>query len=205
MKKTKILRNTFVSVGMFFALGRLLFAGTTDSVLNFSKYALGIPQPPIITFDAPGAGTGPGQGTQGLAINPGGVIAGDYVDASNVFHGILRGFDTGTITPFDAPGAGTEPYQGTVASSINSAGVIAGLYVDQGVVFHGFVRASDGTFTTFDVLGAGTGPGQGTIVTAVDGLNEAGATVGYYFDSNNVAHGFVRDTSGTITTFNVTG
>src|SRR5215472_14768034 len=177
MKKTKILRNTFVSVGMFFALGRLLFAGTTDSVLNFSKYALGIPQPPIITFDAPGAGTGPGQGTQGLAINPGGVITGDYVDASNVFHSFLRAPDTGTITPFDAPGAGTGPYEGTVALSINSPGVIAGEYTDEGAVFHGFIRSSEGTFTTFDVSGAGTGFGQGT---QANNINARCVTAGVY-------------------------
>src|SRR5215471_8358479 len=146
MKNPKILRNMFISVGVLFALARLLAAGTID----------GVPQPPIITFDAPGAGTGPGQGTQGLTINPGGVIAGDYVDASSVFHGFRRAQDTGTITPFDAPGAGTAPYEGTVAESINSAGVIAGLYTDQDAVFHGFVRDTEGTFTTFDAPGAGT-------------------------------------------------
>ena len=46
----------------------------------------------ITTFDAPGAGTGPGQGS-GIfseAINPSGAIAGAYIDSSNVFHGFLR-------------------------------------------------------------------------------------------------------------------
>src|SRR5215469_8831745 len=197
MKKTKILRNTFVSVGMFFALGRLLFAGTTDSVLNFSKYALGIPQPPIITFDAPGAGTEPYQGTVASSINSAGVIAGLYVDQGVVFHGFVRASD-GTFTTFDVLGAGTGPGQGTQPNNINARGVIAGVYIDSGNVNHGFVGTPDpgGTITPFDAPGAGTGPGQGTFVTAVDGLNEAGATVGYYFDSNNVAHGFVRDTSG---------
>src|SRR5215472_943601 len=106
MKKTKILRNIFINVSVVFTFVRLVAAGTNDGVLDFSKYFLGVPQPPIITFDAPGAGTGPGQGTQGLAINQGGVIEGSYVDASNVFHGFLRAVE-GTITTFDAPGAGT--------------------------------------------------------------------------------------------------
>src|ERR1700740_697248 len=76
----------------------------------------------IIKFDAPGAGTGPGQGTTPYAINPAGAIAGQYLDASNVLHGFLRAVD-GTITTIDAPGAGTGSGQGTVVRSINPAGV----------------------------------------------------------------------------------
>ena len=76
MKNTKILRNIFINVGVFSVLTRLLFAGTTDGVLNFSKSPLSVPQPPIIIFDAPGAGAGPFQGTLALAINPAGKIAG---------------------------------------------------------------------------------------------------------------------------------
>ena len=34
----------------------------------------------IITYDAPGAGTGAGQGTQALGINPAGAIAGFYTE-----------------------------------------------------------------------------------------------------------------------------
>ena len=47
-------------------------------------------QSQIITFDAPGAGTGAFQGTLPYGINPEGAIAGYYVDASNVAHGFLR-------------------------------------------------------------------------------------------------------------------
>jgi hypothetical protein len=36
------------------------------------------------------------------------VIAGDYADASFVFHGFVRAAN-GTITTFDAPDAGTGP------------------------------------------------------------------------------------------------
>ena len=44
----------------------------------------------ITTFDPPGAGTGPGQGTASSLINPAGAIAGAYIDSSNVSHGFLR-------------------------------------------------------------------------------------------------------------------
>jgi hypothetical protein len=43
----------------------------------------------ITTFDAPGAGTGSGQGTFPDDINPPGAIVGSFLDASNAFHGFL--------------------------------------------------------------------------------------------------------------------
>src|SRR5215467_2962396 len=76
----------------------------------------------FITFDAPGAGTGPFQGTLGIAINPAGAITGQYLDASSLYHGFLRDPD-GVLTTIDVPGARqTFPY------SINPAGAIAGYY-----------------------------------------------------------------------------
>jgi hypothetical protein len=61
-----------------------------------------------------------------FGINPAGVIAGEYADASFVFHGFVRAAN-GTITTFDAPGAGTGPGQGTEAFGINYAGTIEGV------------------------------------------------------------------------------
>jgi hypothetical protein len=173
--KTKILRNIFLSRGVVFASARLLAAamtsilvlgilrsavssGMNDGVLNFSNTPFVDPQPIITTFDAPGAGTSPGHGTFVFAVdclNPAGAIATASLDASNVFHGVLRAPD-GTMTTFDAQGAGTGLFQGTLRLGINQAGTIEGFYVDPGDVNHGFVRVSDGTITTFDVPGAGT-------------------------------------------------
>jgi hypothetical protein len=156
------------------------------------------------TFEAPGADTTMGSfnGTFAANINPAGAIAGDYVDASEVFHGYARA-PHGTITPFDAPGAGTGAGQGTflvAGTGINPAGAIAGQYIDAGGVAHGYVRAPDGTITPFDVTGAGTGPAQGT---SNSGINTAGTNVGAYADSNDVQHGYARAPDGTITKFNV--
>jgi hypothetical protein len=44
----------------------------------------------ITTFDAPGAGTGNGQGTFPGSNNPRDAITGSYSDASGVYHGFLR-------------------------------------------------------------------------------------------------------------------
>ena len=120
------------------------------------------PSGAITTFDAPGAGTGPFQGTATTSVdgmNPAGATVGQYLDASNVFHGFVRA-PNGTITTFDAPGAGTGAFQGTGVNGINPAGTMLGPYIDASNVFHGFVRAPNGTITTFDVLGAGTGPAR---------------------------------------------
>jgi hypothetical protein len=212
--KTKILRNIFLSGGVLFASARVVAAamtsilllgilapgapgGTTDRALNFSNMPLLQPQPTIITFDAPGAGTGPGQGTIAFAINPAGTISGRYADAGGAIHAILRTAD-GAIITFDAPGAGTGPRQGTRPFSINPAGASAGYYSDASGVFHGFLRTPDGAITTFDVPGAGTGPGQGTFA---GNINPPEAIAGRYVDASDVAHGFLRAPDGAITTF----
>ena len=124
------------------------------------------PDGTITTFDAPGAGTGPGQGTYVGSINPKGRVTCFYVDASGVYHGVVRVPD-GTITSFDAPGAGTGPGQGTVPQQNMQTGEIVGYYVDANNVNHGFLRSKNGTFTTFDAPGAGTYPGQGTLAVGI--------------------------------------
>src|SRR4029434_5733484 len=106
----------------------------------------------ITTFNVPGAGTGPAQGTFAGNIIPGHVIAGRYADASDVAHGFVRAPD-GTFTTFDAPNAGTDPGQGTFVFTgfcLNPAGAIRGTSVAASDVYHGFLRAPDGTITTFD-------------------------------------------------------
>jgi len=117
--------------------------GTNDGFLNFSNTPFVCPRPTIITFDAPGSGTGPGQGTITFAINPAGTISGRYADAGTAIHGFVRTRD-GAIITFDAPGAGTGPRQGTRPFSINPAGTSAGYYNDASGVFHGFLRTPDG-------------------------------------------------------------
>ena len=173
--------------------------------------------PTIITFDAPGAGTSAGQGTNAIAIIPMWAITGLYIDNNSVVHSFLRARD-GTITTFEAPGAGSETVsgflgtaipgvlggQGTYSVGINPAGAITGFYVDASNAVHGFLRAPDGTFTTFDApsLYAGGGFGQGTYP---GNINPAGWIAGNTVDGNDVAHGFVRAPDGTITEFDVPG
>jgi hypothetical protein len=46
-------------------------------------------QSKITTFDAPGAGTGPGQGTIPEQNTPAGTIVGYYIDANGIGHGFV--------------------------------------------------------------------------------------------------------------------
>jgi hypothetical protein len=97
----------------------------------------------ITTFDAPGAGTAPGQGTFAFNINPSGTIIGFIRDANNVRHGYIR-FQDGSFTIFDAPGAGTAAGQGTRAYSTNPSGTITGHFTDS-------VNAATATFAPIKV------------------------------------------------------
>jgi hypothetical protein len=162
-------------------------------------------EPRIITFDAPGAGTGSGQGTGCFAytdcsvlINNFGAITGYYLDANNVFHGFLRSPE-GTFTNFEAPGSDTNPndFNGTFPNAINDAGAITGVYYDVKNVGHGFLRSPEGAFTTFDPPGSlGTNP---------IALNLEGAVVGYYANQNGVIRAFLRRPDGTIETWSGPG
>ena len=191
--KTKILRNIFISVGVLFALARLLSAGTNHGALNFGNMPLAGHSPTYTTFDAPGAGTGPNQGTLPLAIDPAGAITGYYVDASGVNHGFLR-TTKGTITTIDVPGAGAF---GTQVYSISPSETITGVY-GQGGVIHGFLRDRSGAITTFDAPSA-------VHETVPSDINPGGAVAGWYNDANFVMHGFLRTADGTFTTYDAPG
>jgi hypothetical protein len=167
----------------------------------------------IKTFDVPaigaiaGAGNGPGQGTVAYSINSEGAIAGQFQDASYIFHGFLRS-PGGAITSFDIPGLAAGAFQGPGGSSnINDAGEIAGFYIDGNNVNYGFVRYPNGKIKTFSVSVASTltnSAPQGTVVALESGLNAEGAITGWYFDSSNAVHGYVRRPGGTITLFDNT-
>jgi hypothetical protein len=192
----------------------LLAALTLSAVLRAHEPAdhrEGSERPRIITFDAPGAGKGPGPtsppcfgacpGTVAVNANAEGAVVGYYVDDSNLFHGFVRCPD-GHIETFDAPGAGSIPGsgQGTVAYSINAEGAIAGQFQDEKYRYHGFLRSPRGKFTTFDIPGV-SGANLGPIGSA--NINDEGEIAGFYVDGNNVNHGFLRRPNGKIETFDV--
>jgi hypothetical protein len=116
-------------------------AGTyTDSNKVFHGF-LRSPEGEFTKIDAPGAGTGVGQGTGcfsycSVGLNASGMITGSYIDASNVFHGFLRS-PAGQFTTIDPPGS-----TATRPQSINDLGALTGYYIDGNNVFHGFLRVA---------------------------------------------------------------
>ena len=66
------------------------------------------------------------------AINDAGVVAGEYLDANETFHGFTEVH--GVLTPVEDP-AGTE---GTNVAGISNLGVIIGFYADSSGNLHGF-------------------------------------------------------------------
>jgi hypothetical protein len=103
----------------------------------------------------------------------------------------------GTITVIDAPGTSPPCNCGTQATDINASGAITGITYAAGKV-QIFLRAADGTFTLFappNAVTSGTGSGA---VSAVS-INDNGAIVGNYRDSNGVLHGYLRNSDGSFT------
>ena len=57
---------------------------------NFVNHGfLRAPDGAITSFDAPGTGTGAGQGTIPLSNNNSGAVTGEAIDGGNVIHGFL--------------------------------------------------------------------------------------------------------------------
>jgi hypothetical protein len=122
----------------------------------------------------------------------------DDVAGTTFYHDRYVGYvkpNGGAITTFRVP---LDLY--TYASGINDSGTIAGYAYDPGCGFVtcqtevGFVRTSDGALTRFQANGKDT-------FTA--GINASGEVTGSY--STSPVHGFLRDTSGVITTIDPPG
>src|SRR5580700_11649476 len=152
----------------------------TICILSLTVFASA--QGRLITFNAPGAGNGSGQGTQSSAINSAGLVVGHYLDANGAFHGFIREAN-GHIVTGDVVGAGTASGQGTVPTGTNSTADITGTYIDSRTIFHSFIRTSSGTVTEFDAPGAGIQPGMGTFAAAI---NSSRAVAGNFLDSGFV-------------------
>lgn len=182
---------------------------TATVCLSLLCASIALAQKNTITFNAPGAGNAPGQGTYGIIISPPGDVLGQYIDGSNVIHGFLR-TPGGFFITLDAPGAGTSPGQGTLPYGINALGEITGYYTDSSGLSHGFLRLPGGFFIIIDVPGAGFGSECAPPIICSNGtqgaaINIEGTISGQWGDTNGVLHGFVRAPNGIIRTFDVPG
>lgn len=179
------------------------FVDSKDTNLNWSRGFLRSPQGGLTTFDVPGSSftTTLGFGTFPVSINDDGTITGHYIDAKGLLHGFLR-TPEGEFLTVDAPGVSSIAASGygTFPESINQAGAVTGHYTDAHNMTRGFVRTRSAEFATFDAPDAGTVAafGFGTFPTSI---NRAGAIAGHYMDASGAIRGFVRSSSGKLTTF----
>ncbi|HTV32677.1 MAG TPA: hypothetical protein VME69_06195 [Methylocella sp.] len=151
----------------------------------------------ITVFDPPGA-TG---GSQALAIDALGTIAGQYCDATTC-HGYIR-YPSGNIVTFDPPGSlFTTPTAG------NSSGMVTGQFCTTPFsVCNGFLRRPRGAIVEFDapgniILSCCLGDGYNEMA-----VNDEGAITGAFsiLPESAAGHGFVRTQGGTIATFDPPG
>jgi hypothetical protein len=136
-------------------------------------------------FSAPDAGTGNQQGTAGIAINPGGVITGYYIDGNNGHHGFVRSA-SGVLTEFDPPHL-TETFSG----AINRGGQIVGDGLHDEThfgIYYGFLRSANGDISPLSVSGA--------FETFPAAINDSGEIAGTANISPGVWHGFLATISG---------
>jgi hypothetical protein len=145
----------------------------------------------ILTFDAPGAGTGGRSGTFVYGLTPKGIMAGYILDAAGAYHGFLRAAD-GSFSAIDVAGAGTGSAQGTRVLCMSKKGTVGGYYQTADNMRHGFLRDIAGNVSTFDVPGA--------VHTVVKGVNTGGVAAGFNVDANGASHGFERNAKGHIAT-----
>jgi probable HAF family extracellular repeat protein len=126
---------------------------------------------------------GTGLDTFARGINDTGQIVGFTQNQVNFqHHGFL--FNGSTISTFDVPFAGVTS---TEAFGINNDGQIVGNYSQNGTTF-GFIKTGN-AFTSFNA--ADFVPGA--IFTQLSDINNNGDLVGFFIDSNLVAHGFFYD------------
>jgi hypothetical protein len=145
-------------------------------------------------IDAPGAGTGNGQGTLAETVDSHSNVAGQFFDSSGNSHGFFR-TSGGAFKTIDADG----PASQTAPLWMNQEDTIVGDYMDKDTgEQEGFLYTLDGNVEIFDGAGGGS---SGTSVISVSDKDEI---AGYYVDSGSVLHAFLRAKDGTLTQFETT-
>jgi probable HAF family extracellular repeat protein len=117
-----------------------------------------------------------------FSINDFSEIVGEFANvASTVGHGYLE-LNSKKFVTFDAPGA---PPNSTYFISINNFNQILGTWLDANQINHNFLL-SLGRLRNFDLPKSFHATNL-----SVQTLNDGGEIVGFYFDAQNVQHGFV--------------
>jgi len=136
--------------------------------------------------------------TDSFAVNNAGMIAGDYVDAKNVQHGmILAGSKLTTVNHKNCVTSGGFSAGAIAFYGINTAGTAVGWCVNATTLADISFTYAGGKFTAINF--------PNSLRTQANGINDKGDVVGLYFDSSSVQHGFVKKAGGKYKSIDVTG
>ncbi len=157
---------------------------------NTSQHAFLYNSNGFVEFDVAG-----GANTTAAYDISGNNVVGNYYDGNT--HGFIYNLSNETTTTLDDPSA-TMGAGGTYATGIDGT-VVVGYYYTGSLnspVAHGFFYNSvNGTYTTISDPKAGSDDYEGTFPAGVSN----GIIVGYYYDGNFTAHGFVYGANGQFT------
>jgi len=165
--------NPFVATSLFVLLSLAAVSAQAPTV-KVSKFR---------NIKAPGAVE-----TDTYAVNSFGVVAGDYVDSSDVQHGMI--LNGKSLTAVDRTNCQTAPGLGAIAffginNTEGSQGPVVGWCFDTSQSTDVAFIYSSGGFTDI------TPPGS--IATIAEGINDKGQVSGAYLDESDVQHGFFFD------------
>lgn len=125
-------------------------------------------------------------------LNNGNTVTGYFFDtADNLYYGFF--FNAGTYTTYTVPNqpAGTD----FAVAGINNKGSFCGQLLQPPYTTYMNFVSINGEVTVFQVGGSNS--------EDCLGINDSDVAVGYYLDSIGVEHGWMRDSSGNITTIDV--
>ncbi len=144
----------------------------------------------FVSFDAPSAGTGPGQGTYPTAINRIGWIGGYVYNSAGSPRGFLR-TRGGRFIEVNPPTSVS-----SVVNAINVAPQAVGTFLDRNRDSHGFLFEVGGFYTQLDAPGATS--------TYPLSINDAGQVVGAESDATGT-HAFLWTAQNQFTVFDAPG
>jgi hypothetical protein len=148
----------------------------------------------IIDINEPSA-VSPYQNTTVLGVNNLGVVVGYFYDTqAEIYSGFF--FYNGNYQIYNVPNlvAGSD----TAIYGVNDLGVFCGFYQQPpAYVVVPFCNAFGHLDTNFSI------PGAASVYPFA--INDLGAVVGTWYDSSGMAHGFIRNVLGKISTFDVPG
>jgi hypothetical protein len=174
-----------------FAFTRFVVLVTLAVTLTLAASAFAQLPTKYLSFDAPGAGTGYGQGTFPTSINQDGWVAGTVISSSNVAFGFIRRRDGSFIQVF--PPNSSQSF----IAAINDSDQVAGSFYGP-TATNGFVRSGIEKYTVLAVGGA--------FATIAAGINDAGVVVGYFYESGGRGSGgFLWSAQNGYTLFEVPG